>query len=140
MHVGYILIHFNGDLFGGIYATRLANYIGVSIRGNAIELPPTFLDYNAMARYQFIERNEQPLHYRLMFDRRRIFHVALPAPTFFDFQTKGRFIKRMRMSIIGGRRQLPSKRQLMRQQLLHHNTTPTTTLDIRQASHGPRPT
>ena len=45
-----------------------------------------------MARHQFIERNEQPLQYRLMFDRRRIFHVALRAPTFFDFQTKGRHV------------------------------------------------
>ena len=44
------------------------------------------------------------------------------------------------MSIRGGWRQLASKRQLMRQQLLHHSTTPTTTLDIRQASRGHRPT
>ena len=27
-----------------------------------------------------------------MFDRRRTVHVALPAPTFFDFQAKGRYI------------------------------------------------
>ena len=26
-----------------------------------------------------------------MFDRRRTFHVALPAPTFFDFHAKGRY-------------------------------------------------
>ena len=47
-----------GDFFGGIYATRLANYLGVPIRENDIELPPTFLDYNAMVHYQFLERNE----------------------------------------------------------------------------------
>ena len=41
----------DGDLFGGIYATRLANYLGVSIRENGIELPPTFLDYNDMIRH-----------------------------------------------------------------------------------------
>ena len=54
-------LHLNakdGDLFGGIYATCLANYLGVSIRENAIELPPAFLDYNAMVCYQFLERNE----------------------------------------------------------------------------------
>ena len=57
-----------------------------------MELPPTYLGYEAMVRHQFIERNEQPLQYRLMFDRRRTFLVALPAPTFFDFQAKGRHI------------------------------------------------
>ena len=40
----------------------------------------------------------------------------------------------------GGRRQLASKLQLVRQQSLHLNTTPYTTLDIRQASSGHRPT
>ena len=39
------------------------------------------------------------------------------------------------MSIRGGRRQLASKLQLMRQQLLHLSTTPTTTL-----IHGHKPT
>ena len=41
------------DLFGGIYATRLAKYLGVPVRGYDIELPPAFLDYEAMVRYQF---------------------------------------------------------------------------------------
>ena len=27
-----------------------------------------------------------------MFDRRRAFHITLPAPTFFDFQAKGRYV------------------------------------------------
>ena len=40
---------FNGDFFGGIYASRLA------------ELPPTYLDFNAMVHHQFVERNESPL-------------------------------------------------------------------------------
>ena len=79
-------------MLGGIYATRVANYLNIPIHGNDIELPPAYLDYNAMVRHQFVERNEQPLQYRLMFDRRRTFHVALPAPTFFDFQAKGRYI------------------------------------------------
>ena len=91
-------LHLNakdGDLFGGIYATRLANYLGVPIRGNDIELPPDFLDYNAMVRYQFLERNEQSLQYRLIFDRCRADHVTLLAPTLFNFQENGRhFITR----------------------------------------------
>ena len=40
----------------------------------------------------------------------------------------------------GGRRQLASKLQLIRQQPLHLSTTPVTTSDIRQASRGHRPT
>ena len=45
-----------------------------------------------MVRHQFVERNEQSLQYRLIFDMRRTVHVALPAPTFFDFQAKGRYV------------------------------------------------
>ena len=82
----------SGDLFGGIYATCLANYLEVPIHENDMELPPAYLDFNAMVRHQFIERNEQFLQYRLIFDRRRTIHVALPAPTFFDFQAKRRYV------------------------------------------------
>ena len=57
-----------------------------------MELPPAYLDYNAMVSHQFLERNEQFLQYRLIFDRRRTVHVALPAPAFFDFQEKGRYV------------------------------------------------
>ena len=44
-------LHLNakdGDLFGGIYATRLGDFLDVSIRDDDIELPPTYLDFNAM--------------------------------------------------------------------------------------------
>ena len=54
--------------------------------------PPAYLDYNAMVRHQFVERNEQFLQYRLIFDKRCTVHVALPAPAFFDFQAKGRYV------------------------------------------------
>ena len=82
-------LHHSGDLFGGIYATRVANYSDIPIRGNDIELPPAYLDYNAMVRHQFVERNEQFLQYRLIFDRRRTVHVALPAPAFLTLRQKG---------------------------------------------------
>ena len=82
----------SGDLFGGIYATRVANYLDIPIHGNDIELPPTYLDYDAMVRHQFLERNDQFLQYRLIFNRRRTYPVALPAPTLFDFQAKGRYV------------------------------------------------
>ena len=82
---------FNGDFFGGIYATRLADFLGVTIREDDIELSPAYLDYEAMVRRHFVERNYQFLQYRLIFDRRRTYHVALPASTFFDFHAKGRY-------------------------------------------------
>ena len=87
-------LHINakdGDLFGGIYTTLLDNYLGLPIRGNDTELPHAFLDYNSLVRYQLLERNEQFLQYRLIFDRRRAVHITLPAPAFFNFQVKGRY-------------------------------------------------
>ena len=48
-----------------------------------------------MVHHQFVERNESPLRYCLIFDRRRAVRITLPAPAFFDYQTKGRnFITR----------------------------------------------
>ena len=48
-----------------------------------------------MVHHQFVERNESPLQYRLIFDRRRAVCITLPAPAFFDYQEKGRhFITR----------------------------------------------
>ena len=79
------------DLFGGIYVARLADYLGVCINENDIELPPAFLDYNAMVRHQFLERNKQSLQYRVILDRRRAIHITLPAPAFFNFQVNGRY-------------------------------------------------
>ena len=60
--------------------------------GMILSCPPAYLDYDAMVRHQFVERNDQFLQYRLIFDRRRTYHVALPAPAFFDFQAKGRYV------------------------------------------------
>ena len=59
-------LHLNGlsgDLFGGIYATRVPNYLHIPIHENDTKLPPAYLDYNAMVRHQFVQRNEQFLQY-----------------------------------------------------------------------------
>ena len=85
------LNRFNGDFFGGIYATRIANFLGIAIREDDIELPPAYLDFNAMVHHQYVERSESPLQYRLIFDRHRVVHITLPAPAFFDHQAKGRY-------------------------------------------------
>ena len=61
----------------------------VPIRGYDIELPPAFLDNNAMVSHHFLERNESPLQYRLIFDTRRVVHITLLAPDFFDYQARG---------------------------------------------------
>ena len=45
-----------------------------------------------MVRHRFVERNDQFLQYRLIFDRRRAVHITLPAPAFFDYQAKGRYV------------------------------------------------
>ena len=45
-----------------------------------------------MVRYQFLVRNEQSLQYRQIFDRQRAVHITLPAPAFFNFQVKGRYV------------------------------------------------
>ena len=81
-----------GDLFGGIYATCVANCLGIPVHEDDRELPPAYLDYNAMVSYHFLERNEQFLQYRLIFDRRRAIHVTLPAPSLFDYQAKQRYV------------------------------------------------
>ena len=45
-NLGAIVAHrlhhnrFNGDFFGGIYATRVANFLGITICEDDIELPP----------------------------------------------------------------------------------------------------
>ena len=80
-----------GDFFGGIYATRLANFLGVSIRPEDPPLRTTYLDRVALTRYQFLERDHGSLLYRLIFNRQRVFHITLPAPAFFDFQVKRRY-------------------------------------------------
>ena len=49
----------NGDFFGGIYATRLGHFLEIDIREGDMELPPAFLDYDAMVSHHFLVRNEQ---------------------------------------------------------------------------------
>ena len=81
-----------GDLFGGIYATCVANYLGIPPREGDMELPSAYLDYDAMVRHLFLVWNEQFIQYRIIFDRRRVVHVTLPAPSLFDYQAKRRYV------------------------------------------------
>ena len=45
-----------------------------------------------MSNHQFLVRNEQFLHYRLIYDRRNVVPVTLPALYLFDYQAKGRYV------------------------------------------------
>ena len=49
----------SGDLFGGIYATCVANYLGISQREEDMELSPAYLDYDVMVKHHFLLRNEK---------------------------------------------------------------------------------
>ena len=82
----------NGDFFGGIYATRLANFLEIDIHEGDMELTPSYLDFDSMFSHQFIERTGPPFQYRLIFNKRHVVHITLPAPAFFDSQKKGRYI------------------------------------------------
>lgn len=80
-----------GDFFGGIYATRIENFLGVPIREGDPPLHTAFLDRVALTRYQFLEMDDESHLYHLIFNRQRVFHITLPAPAFFDFQVKRRY-------------------------------------------------
>ena len=125
-----------------ICATRVANYLNISIHGNDIELPPAYLDYDAMVRHQFLESNNQFLQYRLIFDRWRTVHVALPAPTFFDFQAKRRYVITREEANEYEKRTEAARLQAAARQAVATASqyNPAMTLDIRQASSGHRPT
>ena len=58
---------FNGDFFGGIYATRAANYLGIAPREGDMIIPPIYLDSEAMVNHQFLGRNEQFLQINFPF-------------------------------------------------------------------------
>ena len=52
-------------------------------------MAPAYLDFDSTVSHHFVERNESPLQYRLVFDKHRVVHITLPAPAFFDYQARG---------------------------------------------------
>ena len=55
-------------------------------------IPPVYLDSEAMVNHQYFKEDEQFLHYRLIYNRRNVVHVTLPAPLLFDYQANGRHV------------------------------------------------
>ena len=44
-------------LISGAVVGEHSSILGITIREDDIELPPTYLDYEAMVRHHFVERN-----------------------------------------------------------------------------------
>ena len=102
------------EIFGGIYATCVANYLGIPPREGDIELPATYLDFDAMVRHRFLVRNEQFLQYRLIFDRRHAIHLlSLLLPFLITRKNEDMLLPRRRQpNTRGERRQLTNMPRL----------------------------
>lgn len=84
----------NGDIYGGMYASRLAAHFEIPIKFNVdYDLPTILLDFEAMQRHQFIHFNIEPNDYKynLIFNMYHSVSITLPAPTLFDHQGKERY-------------------------------------------------
>ena len=57
-----------------------------------MELSSSYLDLDSIFSHQFIERSGPPFQYRLIFNKRHVVRVTLPAPYLFDYQAKGRYV------------------------------------------------
>ena len=90
----------------------------------------------------FLERNEKFLHYQLIYDKRNVVPVTLPAPYLFDYQAKGRYVVTREEAAEHERRAQAARQHAAAQEafLLHLSTTPITTTDISQATLDIRPT
>jgi hypothetical protein len=75
----------NGDLYGGIYASRLAARLGVSPNFNDPLLPDKYLNFKTMREHKFLKCDARGYEYNLVFNKYRSVYVALPAPALFDF-------------------------------------------------------
>jgi hypothetical protein len=80
----------SGDLYGRIYASRLAARLGVSPKFNDPILPYKYLNFEAMREHRFLKRNARGYEYNLVFNKYHSLYVALPALALFDFQNKQR--------------------------------------------------
>ena len=77
-----------GPIFGGIYASRLAEHFEIPIRHEEKEetaLPRAYLDYKSMVAHDFLVKNrERALKYKLYFDKHHPETITLPAPSLFN--------------------------------------------------------
>ena len=120
----------------------MANFLNIAPREGDMIVPPVYLDKEAMFDHHFLERNEQVLHYRLIYDRRNVVPITLPAPTSLIIRKKEDMLSpgRKQLNTRGERRKLTNTLQLRRRLPLHLSTTPVSLMDISQAVLGTRPT
>ena len=81
------LNHTKGPIFGDIFASRLAAHFKIPIRHYEKEeklLPHIFLDYKSMVAHDIIVKNKKMLNYRVVFDKKHVETITLPAPSLFD--------------------------------------------------------
>lgn len=84
----------SGDVYGGIYTSRLAAHFQIPIKYDEdCELPTSYLDFEAMQRHGFIDHRAKVNDYRynLLFDTYHTVTITLHAPTLFDYQGKDRY-------------------------------------------------
>jgi hypothetical protein len=81
----------DGDLYGGIYASRVAAHLRIPPRPNDIFLPYKYLNFSAMRAHRFLKSNARTYEYNLIFNKYDPVYVLLPAPALFDFQAKRRY-------------------------------------------------
>ena len=75
----------NGDLYGGIYASRVAAKLGVSPQPNDPILPERYLDFDDMRYHEFIVNRARGYEYNLIFEKYTPMPITLPAPALFDY-------------------------------------------------------
>ena len=81
----------NGDLYGGIYASRIAAMLGVSPNSDDPLLPYKYLNFETMREHKFLKCNAQEYEYNLIFNKSRSVYVVLPAPALFNYQNRQRY-------------------------------------------------
>lgn len=84
----------SGDIYGGIYVSRITAHLEIPIRFNEdYELPTSLLDFEAMKHHGFIDYRARANDYRynLIFDMHHSVIIILLAPTLFDQQGKQRY-------------------------------------------------
>ena len=79
-----------GDLFGGVYATLILEYLGRMPHPDDVPFPFVRFDLAAMKRHEFVTRAYEvgSLDYILRFRSTTKREIRLPAPILFDFSCR----------------------------------------------------
>ena len=81
----------SGYFYGGIYATRLAQELGVSPLPFDPILPTRYLYFDTSKEHKILKGKVDNFTYNLMSNQRSIVDTYLPVPALFDYNSKGRY-------------------------------------------------